>query len=262
MIKAAIIGCGTIGTEVSRFLARDNRFRIVAVCDADESKATALLKKLGLRAPVLPLNEAVRAGELVVEAAGPRAVDTLLRCPGLDTAGRRLLIMSTGGLVKALDRIARFRHCRIIVPSGAVAGLDAVRAVAGRIRTLSLTTTKPPEALAGAPYLATRRWRPDRLRKPRTVFEGTLHQAIAGFPQNINVAASLFLASRFRRLRVRIVADPGARFNKHEIRCTGPFGEIVTRTVCQPARNPKTSYLSVLSALAAVRNLTSTLHGT
>ncbi len=262
MIRTAIIGCGTIGTEVARYLVRDKRFRVVAVCDADEDKATVLLKKFGLRAPVLSLAGAARAGELVVEAAGPPAVDSLLRCPGIDARGRQLLVMSTGGLVKGLDRILRFRHCRIVVPSGAVAGLDAVRAVAGSIRTLSLTTTKPPAALAGAPYLAARRWRPDRLRGPRTVFEGTLHQAITGFPRNINVAASLFLASRFRRLRVRIVADPGARFNRHEIRCTGPFGEIVTRTVCRPARNPKTSYLSVLSALAAIRNLTSTLRGT
>src|SRR3989338_6033212 len=101
--------------------------------------------------------------------------------------------MSTGGLINNLNLLNKIKNCEIHLPSGAIAGLDAIKSDSGRIKSLALTTTKPIKGLQEAPYMVTNKINLKNLKNKRTVFEGNLKDAIAGFPQNTNVAATLFL---------------------------------------------------------------------
>ena len=226
--------------------------------DADLRQAAALSKRLRPPVPVLPLARLIRRNQLLIEAASPRAVETLL--PKVIARKKALLLLSVGGLLRnpALLRRAVARKIRLYVPSGALAGLDGIKAAAiGRLRSVTLTTRKHPRALAGAPGLKRRGIRLYGLRRAKTIFEGSAAQAAAGFPQNINVAATLALAGLGgRRTHVRIVADPAARVNTHEVEAVGSFGRLFVRTENRPAPgNPKTSQLAIQSALAALNRI-------
>ena len=53
---------------------------------------------------------------------------------------------------------------------------------------------------------------------------------------------------------VRIIADPDATSNVHEVVADGAFGRLTTRTENLPSpRNAKSSYLASLSASAELR---------
>ena len=134
--------------------------------------------------------------------------------------------MSTGGLINNLDLLKKVEHCEILLPSGAIAGLDAIKSVSGRVKTLKLTTTKPIKGLEGAPYVVNNKINLGELKEKKTIFEGNLKEAVLGFPKNINVAATLFLASKFEGIKVKIVVDPNTRYNAHEIEVVGDFGII------------------------------------
>ena len=89
----------------------------------------------------------------------------------------------------------------------------------------------------------------------KIIFEGSLKNAVEGFPQNINVAATLFLASKFNNIKVKIVVDSDAIFNTHEIEAAGDFGIITSTAINLPSKNPKTSYLALLSAIQTIKNI-------
>jgi len=79
---------------------------------------------------------------------------------------------------------------------------------------------------------------------------------VKAFPANVNVAATLFLAAGESEVRVKIVADPNIHVNRHEIVVEGDFGRITTLVENVPSpRNPKTSYLAALSAIATLRSI-------
>ncbi len=146
----------------------------------------------------------------------------------------------------------------LYLPSGALAGLDGIKAAAsGHLRSVTLTTRKPPRSLAGAPGILRRKIRLDKLRKPMVVFQGSARQAAKEFPQNINVAATLALAGvGAARTRVKIIADPGIRTNIHEVEAVGDFGRLTARTENRPSpANPKSSLLAVRSAVATLRQI-------
>lgn len=255
MIAVAIIGCGNIGTEIARYLKSDQRFSIVVLADNNAVNFSLLAKELGVKFHSATISNAVKRADLIIEAAGKEAVKEILACRELDKPGKHLMVMSTGGLADNLSKLKKIKQCRVHIPSGAIAGLDAIHAVQGKINSLTLTTTKPAAGLKNAPYILRKKVILDNLKIRKKIFEGSLHDAILGFPQNINVAASLYLASQFNRIKISIVADAKTKFNTHEIVCKGSFGEIHTVTKNLPSKNPKTSYLAILSALAAVKNV-------
>ena len=177
--------------------------------------------------------------------------------------------MSTGGLLAnraRWQRIAKTSGGCLYVPSGALCGLDGVKAMAlGTIRRIRLTTRKPPHALASAPFVHTNRLQLDRLRRATVLFEGSPSDTVKAFPQNTNVAASVALACRgpHRSARtgsprpiVRVIADPTLRVNVHELEVEGDCGRISVRVENRPsATNPKTSELAVRSALVTLRQI-------
>lgn len=261
MLKLGIIGCGAIGGQLARAAAKGAvpGLRLAAVCDRDAERARRLASGLKPRPRVLALEELAHGCDLLVEAAGipavPGAVAAALR------ARKHLLVMSVGALLDHPEWFARFRRIgrRLHHPSGAVAGLDGLRAaaVAGGVKRVELTTRKPPRGLAGAPFFQRRRLDPLTLTRPVTVFTGTARKAIRLFPQNINVAAAVSLAGIGPdRTRVSIIADPGARRNTHILTVEGDFGRLTAATENVPSPdNPKTSLLAGLSALALLAEL-------
>ncbi|MGC8478170.1 MAG: aspartate dehydrogenase domain-containing protein, partial [Acetobacteraceae bacterium] len=147
---------------------------------------------------------------------------------------------------------------RVIVPTGALLGLDAVRAAAeGPVDSVTLETRKPPAGLAGAPYLTRHGIRLDGLTAPLRVFAGTAFDAAAGFPANVNVAAALALAGIGPiRTRVEIWADPGIDRNIHTIRVEAEAARFTMTIENVPsAENPRTGRITALSVLACLRGL-------
>jgi aspartate dehydrogenase len=148
------------------------------------------------------------------------------------------------------------------VPTGALLGLDAVRATAeGEIASVRIVTRKPPGGLAGAPLLVQRGISVDNLKEPLLVFEGSAREAIAGFPANVNVAVALSLAGIGPdRTQIEIWADPGVTRNTHTVTVKSDSSDL-TMTIenTTDTENPRTGRITALSALAALRRLVSPL---
>ena len=255
-MKVGIIGCGFIGNEISEFIDKNKYFKLTGLNDIDKYKANDLARKSRHNKPkFMDLADLIKKCDLVIEAADKNVIKKILENKNLDKKNKKLLVMSTGGLINNLDSLNKIKNCEILLPSGAIAGLDAIKSASGKIKSLTLTTTKPAKGLEGAPYVANNNIDLSKLNGKKIIFEGNLKEAVAGFPQNINVAATLFLASRFKNIKVKIVADPNAKYNTHEIEATGDFGIIKTATNNIPGKNPKTSYLAVLSAIQTIKNI-------
>jgi len=173
------------------------------------------------------------------------------------------MVMSTGALIdedlfRKISRIAKKQGRKVYVPSGAIVGLDNIKAAVVRpIEEVILVTRKPPQSFEGAPLIVKRRINLSQLDKPLLLFEGSAREAVKLFPKNVNVSASLSLAGIGPdRTKVRIIADPKAENITHEIHVKGEFGEILTRTINRPfPENPKTSYIAALSAIATLRKI-------
>ena len=127
----------------------------------------------------------------------------------------------------------------------------------GGLTSVRLTTTKPPAALEGAPYIIEKGLRLAEFTGETVIFEGTARDAIRGFPQNVNVAVTVsFAALGLDQTQVRVITGPGITTNSHELVVEGAFGRMVTRTENVPSpQNPKTSYLAVLSACAMLNEI-------
>ena len=127
-------------------------------------------------------------------------------------AGKQVMVLSGGALLPRPDLIelAKAHGGHIIVPTGALLGLDAVAAAAeGKIHSVRMMTRKPPRGLAGAPYLEANSISVEGLNAAKLVFSGTAREAAAGFPANVNVAAALSLAGIGPdRTMIDIWADP------------------------------------------------------
>ncbi len=169
-------------------------------------------------------------------------------------AGVDMIIMSVGALLDAdlrekLESVAKKNGARIYAPSGAVVGVDGVKAASiGKIKSATLVTRKPPRSLG----ISTDR--------EKVLFEGKARDAVKKFPKNINVAATLSLACE-KEINVKIIADPQIERNTHEVHVIGEFGELKTTTKnVQCTTNPKTSTLAAHAAIKLLKNLNQTIH--
>jgi aspartate dehydrogenase len=249
-----IVGCGTIGTGIARAIAAG---RIPAVLsglhNCTPARAEALAGSLSPVPPVLDLRELVHASDLVIESATGASLEQIV--PMCLRVGRDVFVISIGGLLNHPEWFeeAQERGCSILVPSGAIAGLDGVRGAAvGRVDSVTLTTRKPPRGLAGAPYVVERNIDLDALTEDTLIFEGSAREACRGFPSNVNVSAALSLAGVGPdKTRVRIIAVPGGTFNQHRIEVKGEFGRLAVEVENVPsATNPRTGLLSIYSSIA------------
>ena len=260
MVRVGLVGCGTIGSQLALALQRHypNAARITALHDVDRARALSLSVRLTPKPLLVSLPVLIRTSQLVLEAASADVAGRVV-CAAL-RANRDVFVMSVGGLLRdrRWQRLARRSSGKVHVPSGALAGLDGVKALAvGRIQHLSLTTRKPPRALAEAPFVRAKRLRLTRLTRPRLLLEGSARRIVEAFPQNTNVAAALTLAAgeSGAKARIRVIADPTIRSNVHELDIQGDCGRIQCRVESRPSANPKTSELAVRSAVATLGRL-------
>jgi len=258
----AIAGLGAIGLPLARALdAGVDGLRLVSVASRDVVKARANLAGFQCALRIVEIPELAEA-DIVVEAA-PAAIFERIALPVLE-AGRVFVPASAGALLPRmhLAKLARSTGARIVVPTGALLGLDAVRAAAeGPIASVSIETRKPPMGLIDAPYLEKRGIDVMDLTQPLLVFQGNALDAAAGFPANVNVAAALALAGIGPiRTQVQIWADPGITRNIHIIRVEAEAARFTMTIENVPsAENPKTGQITALSLLACLRGLVSTL---
>jgi aspartate dehydrogenase len=266
--RVGLIGCGTIGGQLALALDAGEvpNASLVAIFDTVSENARSLASKL--QTPPLQLNHAGKFLEsdidIVVEAASQQAVKAFA-IPVLE-AGKDLMIMSVGALAESdfladLLRTAQKRNCKIYLPTGAIAGVDAIRSVRGLIQQITLTTTKNPKALSGAPFFESKGIKVESITKRTEIYSGPASEAVKLFPANVNVAAVVSLAGIGpSKTQVKIVADPEATTNRHAIVATGSFGEIeITVNNVPSPGNPKTSYLAVLSAIECLRSVSDDL---
>ncbi len=262
-LRVGIAGFGTIGHAVAaRLDAGIAGLELSAVAGRDLRRTAAAVSDLRAAVAVVPAAELPRHADAIVECAPARAFETIA-LPAI-RAGRLLLPLSVGALLDAPELIALAADtgARIVVPTGALLGLDAVRAAAeGRIDTVSVVTRKPPAGLAGAPYLEQRGIVLDGLTQPLKVFEGSARDGVAGFPANVNVVAALSLAGiGAQRTRLEIWADPGVTRNTHRIEVEADSARFCMVIENVPTdENPATGRITALSVVACLRGLVATL---
>lgn len=262
-----LVGCGTIGTEIASAIANGTvDVSLGAVYDSDRADATDIQDYFdGDEQPTVVdgIEGLIAEVDLVIEAAGQNAVEAYA-LPILE-ASTDLLIMSVGALAdpdlrESVTSAAEHEDALLYAPSGAIAGLDAIKAAAltGDLGSVTLTTTKPPGGLAGAPYIERNDVDLETITEKTTIFEGPATEAATAFPSNINVAVSLSLAGIGPdETTVTIVADPAEENNVHRIEAAGGMGRIQTEVQNVPSpSNPKTSYLAAISAIEKLRGLT------
>lgn len=270
MIKGvALIGCGTIGKEIA-FAIDSGRIKnasIVTLFDKVKSAAYELRSKLHHNDPHIfsdftefISSRSFKDTDIVVEAASQDAVNSF--CKKIVENGKSLMIMSVGALAdqlllsELLDK-ASHNQCHIYVPTGAIAGIDAIRSVRHLIDYVMLSTTKSPKALSDAPFFNMAGFDPSKLNQKTVIYEGSAADAVKKFPSNVNVAAVLGLAGvGIENTMVKIIVDPNTDRNQHEITVNGKFGEMTlsVRNIPSPT-NPKTSFLAVLSAIECLRSV-------
>ena len=260
MKKIGILGCGTIGGFLAETIEKEfkNQARIAGLCDIDDTKAKQLADKLSKKVPILPLERLIDDSDLIIETASSDASPKI--CKKAIEKGKDIMVMSVGGLLgnRTLFSIAKRKKGRIILPSGALCGLDGIKsAVIGRMKKVTLTTRKPPGGLKDAPYVVQNNINLDSITGEQVIFEGTAEEAVYGFPKNINVSAILSIAGLGpKETRVKIITSPEFTVNMHEIEAEGDFGRLITRTENVPfPDNPKTSFLAALSAVATLKQL-------
>jgi len=262
-LTVAIGGLGAIGLAVARRLDEGiPGLSLAAVSARDAARAAIRMTGFRRTVPVVAPADLAERADVIVECA-PAAVFAEIAEAAI-RAGRILVPASVGALLSRPDLIeaATESGARIVVPTGALLGLDAVRAAAeGTIHSVTMVTRKPPAGLAGAPYLAERGISLDGLTAPLRVFEGTAREGAKGFPANVNVAAALGLAGIGPdRTRLEIWADPGVSRNTHTIEVDADSARFTMTIENVPsAENPRTGRITPLSVIAALRGLVATL---
>jgi aspartate dehydrogenase len=254
--RVAVAGLGAIGASVVKELDRGiEGLALSAVSVQNVAKHQAWLSELKTPPKILPIEELAEAADIVVECAPSKLVRSIV-APVVER-GKTALVLSVGALLQNEDLIAlaRTNGGQIVVPTGALIGLDAVTAAAeGTIHSVRLVTRKPPLGLAGAPYLVENKISVEGLAEPLRVFEGSAREAAMGFPANLNVAVALSLAGIGPDLtRVEIWADPTVTRNTHRIEVDADSARFSMTIENIPSENPRTGRITALSVIACLR---------
>jgi aspartate dehydrogenase len=258
-LGVGVVGLGAIGRRVCQALdAGLPGLRLTGATARSRDRAEAFLKSLGTPVPLLSLDEVIEVSDVVVEASTQAHLQEI--APRALGAGRDLVVLSCGALLGRQDwvELAERHGCRILVPSGAIAGLDGVKGGAvGPITSVTMESRKAPAGWAGAPWVVQQQIDLEAIREETLIFEGP---ATAAFPANVNVLAALSLAGIGPELTTtRIYAVPGLTRNTHRISVEGEFGSLTIEVRNVPSENPRTGRLSYLSTIALLRDLGATL---
>ncbi|MFV0297867.1 MAG: aspartate dehydrogenase [Hyphomicrobiaceae bacterium] len=263
-LKLAIGGMGAIGMAVARRVDAGDvpGLELAAISARDQDKARQRLANFRTPPALVALGALADHGDVVLESVPGRHFSEIAE-PAI-AKGRIFMPLSVGQLLTHMDLVetARETGARILVPTGALLGLDAVRAVAeGQVASVRIITRKPPRGLKGAPHLVANSISVDDLPAAKKVFEGSAREAIKGFPANVNVAVALSLAGIGPdKTQIEIWADPEVDRNVHTIEVRSDSSDLTMTIANIPSEeNPATGKITALSALATLRRLTAPL---
>lgn len=258
-LSVGIGSIGTVGLEVARRLQQGVRaLRLGAVSARNVESARDRLQAIGARVPVVSLGELAQHCDVVVECA-PSELFMEIATPAIEQ-GRVLVPIGVGVLSRHLELAERAWEtgARILVPSGAIAALDALRGAAeGQLNSVRMITRKPPGGLAGAPHLIANGIDVEGLEHPLKVFEGSAAEGARGFPANVNVAAAVGLAGLGpERTMLEVWADPGVRHNQHTVIIEADSVRLEFKIENVPTlENPRTGRLVSQSVVATLKRL-------
>jgi aspartate dehydrogenase len=261
-VRIALAGLGAIGLRVAQALDEGiPGYALAAVAARDTRRASERLARLVRPVPVVDTEALEPLADWVIECA-PAALLPAIAMPFL-RAGKTAIVLSAGALLEneRLIDLARQHGGQIVVPTGALIGLDAVTAAAEEtIRSVRMISRKPVEALLGAPFLAERNLRLAGITEPIKLFEGSAREAARGFPANLNVAVALALAGIGPdRTIIEIWADPALKRNTHRIEVEADAARFSMTIEGVPSENPRTGRMTALSVIAYLRKRTAPL---
>jgi len=251
-LRIAIAGFGALGQRIARHV--DDRPSLPWVLSAigvrDARAALAATASLRRPPPVVALEQIADDADVVVECASASALAPIAHAAL--TQHRRLIVVSVAGLLTdpALEQSLRAAQGRVLIPSGAIGGLDAVQALALEgLEEATLVTRKPPLSFRGSGV-------DEADTQARLLFEGTAREAASRFPQNLNVAAAFALAGAgFDRTRVQIWIDPGVSENVHQIHARSAAGSFRGEMRACASPNPASSGVAADSVVALLIKL-------
>jgi aspartate dehydrogenase len=254
--RVAVVGLGPIGRKVVEALDKGiDGLVLAAVSVQDTAKHQAFLAGLKKPPAVLPIDGLAEVADMVIECAPSKLVRSIV-APFV-SRGKTAVVLSAGALLENEDLIelARQNGGQIVVPTGALIGLDAMTAAAeGKILSVRMVTRKPVKGLVGAPYLVQNNIDIERITEPLKIFEGTAREAAKGFPANLNVAVALSLAGLGPdRTTLEIWADPALTRNMHRMEVDSDSARFSMSIENIPSENPKTGRITALSVIAYLR---------
>lgn len=261
-MRIGIVGGGSIARLFLEHIGRGEMgdMEVVAIAgQSDASRGKVLAQEFGCVFVTNPDGLMAERPDVVIEAASHQAVRDYAAL--LLEKGIAVIVLSGGALCdddlrNTIERAAVKSGALLYVPSGSIAGLDALKAacIAG-VDDVTITVIKPPAAWKNIQFVSEQKVDLDCLTSAHTFYEGPARQGVPLFPQNVNIAAVLSMAGvGFDRTRLKVVADPGVIHNTHEIKISGKTGTISIRLQNVPAPdNPKTAWLACYSALAALK---------
>jgi aspartate dehydrogenase len=256
VLRVAIAGLGPIGKGAAEALDEGIEGLVLAAVSAQHpEKHHDWLGKLKTKPAVLPIEQLSDLADIVIECAPARLVRSIV-APFV-AKGKTAIVLSAGALLENEDLIelAKQHGGQIVVPTGALIGLDAVTAAAiGEIHSVRMVTRKPVQGLSGAPFLVENNIDIDDIKEPLKIFDGTAREAAKGFPANLNVAVALSLAGIGPdRTRLEIWADPALTRNVHRVEVESDSARFSMSIENIPSENPKTGRITALSVIALLK---------
>jgi aspartate dehydrogenase len=261
-VRVAVVGLGAIGIRVVEALDQGIDGLVLAAVSV-QNPAKHQHRLAGLKNPpaLLPIEKLCDVADLVIECAPAKLLRSIVE--PFVKSGKTAVVLSAGALLEHEDLIelAKKHGGQIVVPTGALIGLDAVTAAAvGNIHSVRMITRKPVRGLAGAPYIVENNIDIERITEPLKIFDGTAREAAKGFPANLNVAVALSLAGIGPdRTRLEIWADPALTRNVHRVEVESDSARFSMSIENIPSENPRTGLITALSVIAYLRKLRASL---
>ncbi|MEM6887908.1 MAG: aspartate dehydrogenase [Pseudomonadota bacterium] len=259
-VRAGLIGYGAISAEVVARVKELQEVRVEQVL-VRRARLLTTAQSLGPETQVISDAEGFDPGlDVILEVAGHEALTaygTQVLSTGIDLCVASVGALADDQLRASLVAAAGMSGARLELLPGAIGGIDALNAAGSAgLDRVTYEGRKPPMAWTGTPAEATCDL--TTLNTETVIFRGIARDAARTFPKNANVVATVALAGAgLDATDVRLIADPSATGNSHRIEARGPLVELDYTTRGKPLpSNPKTSALTALSAVRALRNRT------
>jgi aspartate dehydrogenase len=260
-LKVGIVGFGSIGTEVARAIIKGiDNFSLYGVSSRSRENALKRISNLDHEIKIYDLDQLIENSDVIIDCAPKEA----FRQIASECINKRkiLITVSGSGILDNLDleALAKKNKTQIILATGAILGLDALRAASeSKINQVKMITRKPPNALSTAPFVIDNKINLENLSEPKLIFKGSASEGAKAFPANVNVAAAVGLAGiGADKTKLEIWADPNLDRNTHkvEVDADSAIFQMSIQNVQTP-ENPGTGKITGLSVVACLRGLKS-----